>query len=452
MGRTINITLFSWLFCTLSYSQENNIDLSTLKAPSFPASLILGITPSEIAQPKSHKALEAALYSNFLDENNSLIIPNDYALEFSPYWMFYHQNLSFDDYINPTPIQTLPRNLAVSVASTQSFVNSDSAVQSAIGIGLRTVLDFGGSSNTMELMEVKSNIEKIGRLRSRVRALIVRIIQLVEDGTIVDSVTLVSNFNESVSSIEGLARHKDAFRTIADELKTETIRVFRGSEGTTINGKLDDVKMFLNENKEVTDEYLRNSLELATNKVRLQNVINDRSGFKIEFALAMAIGFPDGDFRDGYVPKWGIWVTPSYQIPKLPVLDFLGVFRSFFIDAPDSLGIATDSVSTTATNTDVGFKIVFKKPKFSIYLEGLYRWERNKIKQQIDINTEIITKFSRNDHQMTFNVVYNVNDNLVLGYSIGRGFEFNLRQQGNFISILSFALGLGGPTVNDFQK
>jgi hypothetical protein len=74
------------LLITFSYFGSINAQkkLDALTTPSSPASTILGMQPSAILQPKSYRALEAAVFSNFNDTDGNGIIPNNFGLEFMP--------------------------------------------------------------------------------------------------------------------------------------------------------------------------------------------------------------------------------------------------------------------------------------------------------------------------------------------------------------------------------
>ena len=112
-------SLISILIClvlSLVSNGQEKINLENLKAPSSPASTILGIQPSEITRPKSVKDLEATLFNNFTD-NYSLSIPNDYGLEVMPYWIFNNKNIDQLGYLKNTGFKSGWSTLSISVAS-----------------------------------------------------------------------------------------------------------------------------------------------------------------------------------------------------------------------------------------------------------------------------------------------------------------------------------------------
>ena len=53
--------------------------------------------PSAALHPKSYNELEVSLYSNLYENENASLIPNEFALEFTPYWVTDH-GLSLSSY------------------------------------------------------------------------------------------------------------------------------------------------------------------------------------------------------------------------------------------------------------------------------------------------------------------------------------------------------------------
>ncbi|MDZ7695250.1 MAG: hypothetical protein U5K69_29740 [Balneolaceae bacterium] len=85
---------------TTAFAQES---LTDIKAPSSPAAALLGVQPQSVLAPKSYRALETAVYSNFLNNAGAAAIPNDFGLEFTPYWAKDH-SLSLEEYLYPEDI------------------------------------------------------------------------------------------------------------------------------------------------------------------------------------------------------------------------------------------------------------------------------------------------------------------------------------------------------------
>ena len=147
----------SIFYCILGFSQEK---LNTLTTPTSPAASILGMQPSAQLKPKSYRALETALYSNFTDSNGNSIIPNDFGLEFMPYWAV-NRGISLNDYLYPkTGMMQLVRNSSFSIATTQKFILQDSTETKSIALGYRTSLFFGNKEDQTTIEGYLTELEK----------------------------------------------------------------------------------------------------------------------------------------------------------------------------------------------------------------------------------------------------------------------------------------------------
>ncbi|MEZ0130425.1 hypothetical protein AB9T88_11950, partial [Flavobacterium sp. LBUM151] len=68
------------------FSQEgNSIKITDLELPNAPAFTILDYSPTIISTPATTQAFTLSLI-NSINENKGF--PTDYALEFTPYWVF----------------------------------------------------------------------------------------------------------------------------------------------------------------------------------------------------------------------------------------------------------------------------------------------------------------------------------------------------------------------------
>ena len=98
--KSIKLCLLIILLLTAgSFSQNNDFNLESLKAPSMPAASIIGIQVSEVNQPKSLKTLETAVFSNYFDSEQNFSLPENYALEINPYMIGGMVNYDYMSYI-----------------------------------------------------------------------------------------------------------------------------------------------------------------------------------------------------------------------------------------------------------------------------------------------------------------------------------------------------------------
>ena len=72
-------------------------EFNKLRTPDSPAFVLLGVSPSEIQQPSSVKPFAASMMQAFT-ESGDLVIPKNFAMEVSPYWLFPNPDLSMKEY------------------------------------------------------------------------------------------------------------------------------------------------------------------------------------------------------------------------------------------------------------------------------------------------------------------------------------------------------------------
>lgn len=114
--------------------------VNDLKAPSSPAVTILGTSPTTIEQPDTPQAVVFNLASSIADAGG---IPQNYAMQVTPYWLRSQPELLFSSYIRPTIAQSIARSFAVSVATadwTQGTGKSAEDLGSRLAVGFGTVV------------------------------------------------------------------------------------------------------------------------------------------------------------------------------------------------------------------------------------------------------------------------------------------------------------------------
>ena len=123
-----------------THCEDTDFNLESLKAPSMPASSIIGIQVSEVNRPKSLKTLEAAVFSNYIDSEQNLSLPENYALEINPYMIRGMVNFNYKSYVENNIFNNIWHNFSISVSSTNKFQIRDSTQGNALGFGLRTLI------------------------------------------------------------------------------------------------------------------------------------------------------------------------------------------------------------------------------------------------------------------------------------------------------------------------
>ncbi len=410
---------------------QEAIDLSELKPPSFPALTILGLQPDEIARPKTYEALEASLLNSFLQESN-FNLSNNLAIEFTPYWLIPHPNLTFEKYINPSIRDNILYSSSISISTIRINNNIDTNIISTnIGIGYRTMI-----FNGQPLKRNKDLIESI------------KLITL-NQSFFVDSYNIVpyysficKNISELIDSISNnveLFWNDKSPQEIQDRMNIVNEIIIPYLKNKTEFDYETGNEIILQELPDILSELKEyNIIKDAASE--LENANKDNVGFFLEFAGAFVLDFPSSTFQYSKIPKWGIWLTPTYRLEDQS-FEFVGLMRFIKNEIP----------SLFSDNYDFGAKINYQLGKFSMSAECIGRYQTATIFQETVNDTTTTQKINSNDLKAVINVNYKIADNLILSYSFGQGFDLDSEFNNNLISVFSLNFGIGGPTTNSLK-
>ena len=424
---TIILVIYAFIFQSLA---QEAIDLSELKPPSSPAFTILGLQPTEIARPKTFEALEASLLNSFFQENN-FRLSNNLAIEFSPYWLASHPDLTFERYINPTIGDNILFNSSLSIGTVKYNSAVDTNIVSTdIGFGYRTMIFTG-----QPLQENEELIKSV------------KIISL-NQSLILDSYNMVVTYMNSCSNVSEL------IDSINYNMETYW--------GNSANETQDRIKIintivipylsvlvetnYQDAEDKILHELLNRLTGLAHYKAiteaasKLENANKDNVGFLLEFAAAFVLDFPTSTFQYTKIPKWGIWLTPTYRLEN-QTFEFLGLLRFIKNEIP----------SQPSDNFDFGVKVNYQLDRFSVSAECIGRYQTATIFEETINDTTTTSKVSSSDFRAVVNLDYRITDNLILSYSFGENFNLNTELANDLISVFSLNFGIGGPTTNSFN-
>lgn len=418
-----------------SYSQEK---LNPLTKPVSPAASILGMQPSVMLQPKSYRALEAALYSNFTDGNGNGVIPNDFGLEFMPYWAV-NRGITIEDYLYPkTSFLQLIRNSSVSIASTQKFVLQDSTQTKSIALGYRTSLFFG---NANDKKTVNGYITTT-RANMAVNTKILMALNTLNDN---DSTATKDDF---IAEVKKLLPN-----LIAKELKAKSQK-----EADAITEKIYEDMDELDFDETKKDAYFEAVFDIVTevvggNSSVFKKYITNRQGLAIDFAAAVHLNFPSNEFEFSEVPKYALWLSPSYNFShQLHFLKATATLRyeRFYKDYFTKYFPDTKVYDTTI---DFGMAVSGNFKKFTIEFEATGRASKSLIEVGQDSNgNTLYTKENADDFQYIGTFSYRLTEQIAVSYQFGSAFKpVFTTNAGTLISLLSLNLGFGGPDKNDVK-
>jgi hypothetical protein len=405
--------------------------LDPLKAPSSPAAAVLGMQPATVLTPKSMRALETALYTNFANADG-VTVPNDFGLEFTPYW-FNDHGLSLTAYLEPKSVWAqIKRNLSLSVASSQAFRLGDSTETKSVAFGLRTSVFFAQGGEASQTRRKLAELEKV----MNIRAVIASQIVLLEGqyGTL-------EGFLGDASLRKALAeRIRPAFGVSAERAESMVDKIYERAR-TEIDfdaNRLDET--FTAPFLDLLEEELGGQYE------KFKEYLKSRRGLAADFAYATFLNFPDGNFSYSIVPKQSVWLTPSYKFKSVDAnITALAVFRyEWFQNEYYERYFPSADIYDHNLDVGVGGEVVFRK--FSIQGECTWRSSRSLENAGLSPEGEVLyAKRSAGDFQGIATLSYRLTPQILLSYQFGQGFKpiFNPRE--TLVSLLALNFGFGGP-------
>ncbi|HEX3073381.1 MAG TPA: hypothetical protein VHP30_07190 [Ignavibacteriales bacterium] len=402
-------------YASVIYPQEL---LSKLKAPASPASAILGLQPGAILQPKSYNELEVSLYTNLYDTESGNLIPKDFALEFTPYW-FQDHGLKLEDYLYPKNIlkDQILKNSSFSIASMQSYPLGDSSKSKSVGAGYRTTLHIPNGQDRAMLDSLVTaldiNLEAANSLK-----------QIADEIIRADSAIDKSGFFKQMKAQIRNDYYDDS------EMADRLIKISAGA----VNAMPELASPgFL----EKFGAYLDNELFDGLDK-KYYEYIRNRQGIYIDIAAATMVNFPTNNFEYSYVPRYSVWISPSYRFSN--TLDFLsisGVLRLQWTN-DDYYVKYFPGADDTGDSFDYGFAASGEFGRLSLQLEMTAR--------------ENIGKNSGSDLQYMGVISYNITDEIIASYTLGNRFKPEFNPEDTLISLLSLNFGFGTPAKEDITN
>lgn len=428
------LSLYAILTISALFAQEK---LNTVSAPTSPASSVIGIQPSSVLSPKSYQALETAIYSNFTNPNNGIVIPNDFALEFTPYWTKNH-GLSLQEYLYPEDIfnDQIIRNSSFSIASTQNFLLGDSTATNSLAFGYRTTLYFGNKNDRKAINEALNKLSDFESISSRIGA--------EAQSIAVNSKDIVTK-DDFLKAIRGTV--EEAIRKYyPNENAVPIIRAFF-KEAESLPEYRDNHDNFLDIFNQIADKVLK--ADELYNQFKSQ--IRDRRGFVVDIAYATFLNFPTNDFEFSIVPRQSFWLTPTYRFKdnNWSFLKIIGVLRYDWYNTRYYQKYFPET-QFYENSIDYGISVSGEFKNFSIQFEAAGRRSYSEIPAGTDVNgKELCTKESNSDFQYIGTFSYKLNDQILLTYSLGKRFELILNPNNTLVSLLTLNFGFGTPTRDD---
>jgi hypothetical protein len=282
---------------------------NSARTPTSPAFTLMGLEPSSVERPANPSDFSLGLLTK---TDNVATVPKDFAVETSPYWLFRHPNLTWDDDVD--------RNVWQSLARTSSFgVGTGEVGTSAAPV---RALAFGGRASVLS-----------GRLSDETQAQLKRLEELLTAEATLGLQMMAEQLNVLNQMLVSKQITAEEHTKLASALQIATIQ----------------------------SKQYKDSAERKATETLMEKFATVREGFILEVAGAAGWRFPRADWSQGDFDRWGLWATPSYVGKSTSVV---GVFRYLSKDA---------TAGTTEGVFDVGVRGVQFRDKYALSVEYMRR-------------------------------------------------------------------------------
>jgi len=297
-------------------SAEDLPEFNSLRTPTSPAFVMLGVEPSSIDRPTTPAAVALSIANA---TNQLTAIPKDFALEVSPYWLFGHSDLRWQDDIRRNLASSIERTFTFSLATAQ--IGTDAAPLTGLSLGFRTALISGVMNPAAQ---------------ARLQAI---------------SAALGVEVEASLSASRELRRINDALlvRNMA-AAQTEEARSRAIQEHARV---LDEIVRNAETSEAVTASRAR------TDSLDVPDLAASRSGFFWDLSAGAAWEAPSNISDSIRTRGLGIWTTAGVSGP---VWSLIGVGR--YLSAVDD---------TLFNRMDFGARLIHAKGPFAVSVEGMGR-------------------------------------------------------------------------------
>jgi hypothetical protein len=459
------VILASLISGVTSWAQEekSNSDLNLLKTPSSVGLTLLDFDISTVPRPQTPTDLTITI----LNETNDLQeLPQDFAMEFSPYWVLGGEDATFEELAgDQVSLKSIWQNLQVSVATK---ARNDTAIISTDSIFMQTSSDLALGINISILRgkRSKDEVEAFNNIKNGLRNL-----RNVMDQEIESAKAQSSEFemleDELGNVLESLSEFSEASDLLEDGIKALEVSIITTEESISrlrTGGDITEIRamealldqfivklrmassrLMLNEAqisaleiqamaiqggksrleasfKAELVEKFRDSIE--TQKKLVMDAPRTRVGPRFEVAGGVVTAVPGRDIDRAKVKTYGLWMTGGYEGESLSLL---GVAR-----------ILGDGKSGNQATWDLGARIIGDfGPRLSGSLESAYRHVNQYKEDNFDT------------WRMALRIDYLVGKNKTLAVTFGRDFEG--KTSGNLLTMLQLVLGFGSSRPIDIN-
>lgn len=316
-GHRLLVLAAAGLACLRSLCAQAAKDIPLPIVPSSPAFTLLGVEPAAVPRPGNVVDLAIGILSA---TDRLSVLPEDYALEVSPYWLFDGRDLTYREYARGgAGLRVMAQTLGISIAASSSAKATRDTGSTGLAVAWRFTLvrgpiDTAAGAYGRKLDSLYTMLDTLARDLNRAVA------ERVERDS------LITALRQPARNGDAAARRRIAERQQA-----------------ILEGLLD------------TPDRLREIRQHAADlEVR-------RRGWTLDAAGGAVFDFAQRAFDRGELSRWGAWLTGGYEGPKV---SGLGVAR-FLADDRDAEG----------NTLDLGGRVLYDPAgRFSVSAEVLGRF------------------------------------------------------------------------------
>lgn len=404
MKRHLLFMLFAAYGISLS-AQDATVKLDLLKAPSSPASNLLGFATTDIDKPTDVSSFMLSLQSATSSFSK---LPSNYAVDIAPYFLFKKagdvtlkglKSKEYKDVFRQTFV------LSMAIRNPDSSEVSFNRTSTYAGLGFKFSIFRGRYDSKTE-----SKLDTISWYQDT-------ILHHLEEAA--------ANWKKQ-NDPEVIALRMRLREMAAGKTDEELAALIQSPAYKAVQDALNQrMQAFLDKDKNEIEAAMEANIRRIASKFQ-----TNRIGWTWDVNGGISSEFRNKRFNDSKVHNAGVWTNFGYTHEKGH--SFLGLVR--YLYNPDQI-FAKDNAPNDIANIstlDAGFRYAFSAPqsKFSCSLEGIYRSVLSS--ETIDPSWRII-----------FNADYAIWENQKLTFSFGRNFDGTISKDGNLIAALTFLTGFG---------
>lgn len=337
---------------------------NTIRTPTSPAFVLLGVEPTSVERPTTPSDFAASIV-NATDQLSAL--PKNFALEASPYWLIGHPGQDWRADEKRTVLQSVQRTFSLAAATAQT--GTEEAPVTGLAVSGRVALLSGHLSPStvqqlarLDTLAAAEQAELLGRLKDVGDAAAGKLAVFAaqadaQQGTANnDAITkgLLALIEGGDAAAATIAAAKDALNAqvaLARQIATaDADKRAVDMAAATLTASLNK------EPDEISEAEAPAAKALAEAR---QQFASAREGVVVELAGGASWSAPNAVIDSVALSRWGAWFTVGYEMPKV---SFLGVLR--YLDSGTSS--ADDAV-------DVGGRVAISRDVYAISVEYVDR-------------------------------------------------------------------------------